>query len=361
MTKIKIKVIFICNQLTTNIGGLERKITEICNHLSNKYQIYLITNDQKSKDAFYPINKNVTWIKIPKKDISKKSNIFDKIKKLFLYRNVIKKIKPNYIVCFQSGPFHALSIYLSFIKKRLILCERESPYQLKEFRLSNFIRMLFLFNAHKIIVQFDEYKKYFPNIYRDKIFTIHNDITNVTFSSIKKKKITFLSVGRLEKVKNYFLLIDACKLIPTKYDYELTILGEGSLQKTIEKYIKNNSLENKIKLIPNTTEINNFYTSSKYFISTSINEGFPNALAEALKSGLPCIGLENCDGVNILIKDKFNGFLIQNNRYKIRDIIIKLINMSDIDYKKFSSNARNSVKNYTTKKMIKEWEKILKN
>ena len=41
-------------------------------------------------------------------------------------------------------------------------------------------------------------------------------------------------------------------------------------------------------------------------------EGFPLALTEAMSAGLPCVGFKSCTGVNGLIVDGENGFLVED-------------------------------------------------
>jgi glycosyltransferase involved in cell wall biosynthesis len=71
-----------------------------------------------------------------------------------------------------------------------------------------------------------------------------------------------------------------------------------------------------------TSEISEEYQSASIFAMTSLYEGLPNALMEALAFGLPSIAF-NCNyGPSDLIKDGINGFLI--DEHEIDEFVEKL-------------------------------------
>ena len=66
---------------------------------------------------------------------------------------------------------------------------------------------------------------------------------------IRKKKIFFnlIAVGRLSAQKDYFTLLKAINLLDYK-NFRLSIFGSGELRKKIEKFIKDNELNQYVKL-----------------------------------------------------------------------------------------------------------------
>ena len=56
-------------------------------------------------------------------------------------------------------------------------------------------------------------------------------------------------------------------------------------------------------------DVDYWYQNSSFFVFPSLWEGFPNALVEAFREGLPAIGLRSTSGVNQLIVDKKNGLV----------------------------------------------------
>lgn len=117
-------------------------------------------------------------------------------------------------------------------------------------------------------------------IYRDNR-TITNDLTNTT--------IRFISVGRLERQKNYEFAISLMEKLKSSLDVKYVIAGEGALRDVLQEEIKKKGLCDKIKLIGNSADIPSLFQEADIFLMPSLYEGFSIALLEAQSTGLPCI------------------------------------------------------------------------
>ena len=115
-----------------------------------------------------------------------------------------------------------------------------------------------------------------------------------------------LSVGRLEKQKNYELLIKELK--NTKGTLVLDIVGEGSLLESLQKLADENSVEVNFLGVVNNENLMSMYQHYKFYISTSEFEGNPKTILEAMVSGCVVIASEIPNHVE-LIDDGVNGFL----------------------------------------------------
>ncbi len=123
-----------------------------------------------------------------------------------------------------------------------------------------------------------------------------------------------LSVGRLEKQKNYTYLIDS--LSNTKYS--LDIVGEGALKESLKKEAEQKNVKLKFLEPMRNESLLNVYQDYKYFILTSFYEGNPKALIEAMSSG--CIVLaSNIENNSEIIDNHNNGILVGENLDSIRD------------------------------------------
>ncbi|HAU92750.1 MAG TPA: glycosyltransferase [Alteromonas sp.] len=100
-----------------------------------------------------------------------------------------------------------------------------------------------------------------------------------------------ISVGRLTPAKNMQLLIEA--YLESNETASLCILGTGEIKEQLEAYIKQRKADDRVKLLGYAQNPFAIVAKAKYFISASTNEGFPNALLEAMALGRPCI-MSNC-------------------------------------------------------------------
>lgn len=176
---------------------------------------------------------------------------------------------------------------------------------------------------------------------RGKISVIPNFVDTDLFkpvSGIKKKGKSVVSVGRLETVKRFDLLIEACAKIP---GCELTLVGEGLERKRLQLLAS----ELGLKLIltgnvPNET-LPRIFQEHTVFAITSELEGHPKALIEAMSCGMPCIGVSTT-GIENIINHKRNGWLVDGTKDSIVNGISELFKNKDI-YNNLSKGAREYV------------------
>ena len=105
----------------------------------------------------------------------------------------------------------------------------------------------------------------------------------------KNDKFTFIAIGRLEDVKNHIYLIEFAKNLKNKHDFEIHIVGHGYLEKELENLIKENKLENHIKLLGLRNDIPELLNQSHCLIMPSLWEGLPIVILEAAASSLPVL------------------------------------------------------------------------
>lgn len=87
--------------------------------------------------------------------------------------------------------------------------------------------------------------------------------------------------------------------------------GEGPQRSELEKQIAALSLENKVLLPGRTDHIIEAIQDASLFVLPSNYEGMPNALAEAMALGLPCIATDcPAGGSRFLISHGVNGIVI---------------------------------------------------
>jgi len=170
--------------------------------------------------------------------------------------------------------------------------------------------------------------------------------TDEKFSPDKKYQILY--VGRFEEEKGIKVLLDAIKLIEKKNsNIEFSLIGNGSLEGYINKFIKKNNLRN-INLLGifSHEEMPKLYNMADVFILPSFTEGSPASLIEAMSCGTPAIAT-SVGICSKFIKNGENGFLIPPGEpEKISDAIRGLISNEDL-LKKFRIAGRETILKYT--------------
>ncbi|OLD40606.1 MAG: hypothetical protein AUI60_04080 [Thaumarchaeota archaeon 13_1_40CM_2_39_4] len=127
----------------------------------------------------------------------------------------------------------------------------------------------------------------------DNVVVIPNGISLGEYPADRntcRKASKILSVGRLEKYKNFDKVIKALKLLENT-DFTLSIVGDGPERSSLMNIIRQLHLEHKVSLRSNLSreELLKEYVTSSIFILPSRYEAYGIAVAEAQSLGLRTI------------------------------------------------------------------------
>ncbi len=165
-------------------------------------------------------------------------------------------------------------------------------------------------------------------------------------------------MGRLESQKNQLELIEIFSDLAVE-DWKLVIVGSGSRKDELLIKIEELQLLDKVLLYEFTQDIASFYSRASIFALTSRFEGFPNALAEALSYGIPCV-CYNCEtGPSELIRHGSNGYLVDlGDRHSFK---LHLETLSkDLDIRKIMGlKAIQSIQHLKSKNISKDYFNIV--
>ncbi len=178
-----------------------------------------------------------------------------------------------------------------------------------------------------------------------------------------KKYILF--VGRLDKEKGIYDLIETAKFFSDQHNISFLVVGKGREKKKIIKKIKKNNLSEKIELLGQLKQedLIDIYHKSSIFVLPSYHEGLPSVLLEAMSCGVPVIATD-VRGNNDLIFHGINGLLVPPHKPKIlAKKISYLLNNHKIQ-NELKFNARETIdKKYNwddiSNKYIEMYNKIL--
>jgi len=293
------KIIFVINSIGR--GGAEPSLFKVMEYLNNvgfPAEIHLITLDDVSDSR-----------KIPPNIIRHRLDAGGSLRKsIFMLSRALNDIKPNLIVSFLARANVSCTVCARIIHVPNIICERmhlSSHLRINHIGFS-FIaswlaaRLTYPFSTHAIGVSAgvtSDLQKNF-GVSRSRSTTILN---SYDIDKIHERSETtperylphdfIISVGRLVKNKNFEDLIIAFG--KQSIERNLVICGEGENRSKLQDLIDQYQLNNRVFLLGHLQDPVPVMARAKYFISTSINEGFPNAMVEAMILGLPIIA-SNC-------------------------------------------------------------------
>lgn len=124
-------------------------------------------------------------------------------------------------------------------------------------------------------------------------------------------RLRLLAVGRLQVVKNHGFLIRACaELVRRGVDFECAIAGGGPQRRKLVKLIRKCGLVGKVELLGNVPreQVNALYRRADVLVLTSISEGIPLVLMEAMARRMIVLAPE-ITGIPELVIPGKTGFL----------------------------------------------------
>lgn len=337
------KIFFIISSLK-NRSGTERVACTLANKLVENfnYDITIINRDADYSQAAYPLNEKVKIKKIS-------GSYYQFYKEISLY---LKTNQPNFTVIHNMGK---LSLLCSFLPKIGKLISMEHVSFVSRPSVIRFISKYCYRRFDQVVTLTEKDQIEFKKI-NDVVLTIANfspySIQPKT-SDIKNNKI--IAIGRLTDQKNFIHLIMAWEKISKDIpNWELLIYGEGEQNFYLSEYVNKNNLNN-IYLKGAVIDIDEVYKSSSFFVMSSKFEGLPMVLVEAQTFGLPIISYDCPNGPNEIIKDNFNGFLVENqNIDQLANKILELANSPQL-LAVFSKNSIQNALNYQPDNILKIW------
>lgn len=124
-------------------------------------------------------------------------------------------------------------------------------------------------------------------------------------------KFIFLTVGRLVKVKNIALQIQALAELKDE-QVILLVVGDGPERNNLEKLVQELNLAKQVIFMGWQEQLADYFRTSDCLLLTSFSEGYGMVVAEAVLSQLPVIMTDvGCAGD--LVKNNDNGLVITNN------------------------------------------------
>lgn len=118
------------------------------------------------------------------------------------------------------------------------------------------------------------------------------------------------AVGRLQPEKAFPVLIDAAiALFEKGFDVGVVIAGEGPERAVLEEKLRKTAWGDRIRLLGHCNDMLTLYHALDVFVLSSVREGLPNVLLEAMALETPVVATRVA-GVPRLIADKENGLLV---------------------------------------------------
>lgn len=361
-------------------GGAERVASNLCDELSKKYNVVLVTCEKPTNnDYFCGVERIVV------------DEMRAKYFKLFDTVNQIKSIKKKYHIT-HTISFTAQMNYLnvmSRVKDNTIISVRNyiSLAENDNTPKNVYMNRISIKYADRITVVSKLLGKDLVDNFvakEDKIYPIYNFVDKDKINkflkernNIKLSKNTVITVGRLNNQKGHINLIRSFKYVVDEiHDAKLIILGQGPLEDKTNSEIKKLHLEKNIELLGYQKNPYLYMKTSSLFVLSSFYEGMPNVVLEAMYLGLPVISTDCKSGpreilapsgdlyqeIGSISKEEYGVLVpvLDNKKCEqiMGDAIIELLKDSKLR-DNYSKKSKKRIKDFSKEKMMEEWNKVL--
>ena len=161
---------------------------------------------------------------------------------------------------------------------------------------------------------------------------------------INDKEVVIGYIGRLSVEKGIQYLIEAGEILKEMYEpFKMLIVGDGPAKKELKNLVKQKKLGSEVIFTGFQNDIENWIPALDIFVLSSLTEGTPMALLEAMAFKIPVVAT-NVGGIPKIIKNGINGILVEPGDSSELAREIKLLINDPILQKKIVENANNVIK-----------------
>lgn len=369
----KIKVLHVIYSF--NLGGMESVLVELINNMDDtRFENVICCLTQNGNASERLKNRALKIYECHKKE-GLDFSIINKIKEIVNNEDIDiihGRAWVSLIPCM-------LTKLLSKKKVKLIIGYHGQNYSEKEIKGRNVKRMI----LQKILLRFVDivytlnnrlkvYYSYQTGIDKNKILVIPNGLDLVTQNheekeldllriqyNIDREDIVIGFIGRLDKVKNLSLLIEAFSMLNKNISRtKLVIVGSGADENNLKDLAERLSIKDKVVFTGWSDIPNIYYELMHIYAQPSLFEGMSGAIARAMLYQLPVV-TTNVGGNPDLVVSNQTGYLIApEDKDQLLAALVKLANSPELRYKLGAAGSQFIKEHYSLITMVNKYQNL---
>ena len=167
-------------------------------------------------------------------------------------------------------------------------------------------------------------------------------------------------IGSLRHEKNPLALVEIAGGLENKsIDYEIRMVGDGPLRDKLEQALMTSGLGHRFQIVGQQphAEVMRILRDSDVLLITSIHEGLPTAMLEAMALGKPVVATP-VGGIPEILKHQRNGLMFGVGDYSEAVVLLSSLAADRIVRETIGRRGRESVKKFTWSSVARQYERI---
>lgn len=161
---------------------------------------------------------------------------------------------------------------------------------------------------------------------------IPNGVETTRFRPVERTpnpKVKILFIGRLIPRKGFQRVVQALPRLRelVRVPFEIEVVGTGAFRSNLDNLAESLAVSDIIRYVGSVPydKLHESYQYADIFVLTSLSEGMPSVILEAMSCGLPIVA-SNVGGNNEIVHDGVNGYLVSDDINMIAEKLAGLVN-----------------------------------
>lgn len=345
-------------------GGAERVMATLANAWSERgHQVSVLT--LAGQPSFYPLSPAVDYQTL---DVAAPSRNFthlwrNNLRRMSELRRRVRSLRPDVVISFLDATNVVTLLTTRGLRVPVIVCEHTDPAYSTCSTTWKVLRVLTYPAASAVTVLTD-------NVLRDMRWLLGKrgvvmpnpvvlpSVAVLAAPSTKTDK-RLVAMGRLLPVKGFDSLLAAFGQIAAVHpEWTLTILGEGPMRRTLQEQVERLGLAGRVDLHGRVTDPFPWLRSADLFVMTSLHEGFPCALCEALACGVPAVSFDCPSGPRAIIRDGVDGLLVPNGNVHALAAAFSRLMVDEGERRRMASRAPEVLQRFGLENILHRWDQL---
>ncbi len=364
-------ILFYLHSLSS--GGAERVVSGLANYWKAQgWGITIVTIAPVSRD-FYKLHPEVRRVALGLDMPS--DGLVDALcyswRRLNALRKVLRELGPDIAVGMMSSANCTLFLAALGTSVPVVGCERTYPPAEPLGRAWRWLRRVLYRRFDAIVAQTERSADWVQrNCAPRKVAVIPNMVTFPLRSTLPHVPVPrcaeqasgsklLLAVGRLRPEKGFDRLIEAfAQLAPCFRDWRLCILGEGPSRQALVQLTERLRMSQRISMPGTVGNVGDWYEAADLYVLTSLFEGFPNSLLEAMAYGLPTVSVDCDTGPRDIVRHGVDGILVpQDNPAALVNALQRLMDDKRLR-DAYAAKAVEVRQRFSILRILRQWQRL---